>query len=204
MAWEIGETTAAVVQAVVWHAALRSGAVDVTTGGRADKAIPVLYVDKNPWGRALDDHSVVRNAEEARSFEELFAAIARGDARLAYSSIAYGEGSPRDGSLSAGRRAIWGVIGLRLSEQQLVFHDVRADTEVLATMLHGAWTISGHDALHAAAAALEGAWYFVTGDDQLLKRLNRFFTDWGLPFDAVTPAWAVGCLRAGARLVDRD
>jgi hypothetical protein len=77
------------IQALAWPAAIRTGAFDPTTGGRAEGAIPVAV------GQNLDDPSVQRNVDEAGSFASLLERIRSSSVRLAYSSISFGEGAPQ-------------------------------------------------------------------------------------------------------------
>lgn len=181
---------------------MRTGAFDVATGGRAEGASPLVYVDKNPWGRHLDDLTIPRNLEEANAFAELVGRFRTGTVRLVYSSISFGEGVPRDGSESASRVALREVIRLRLSSVPLVVHDERYDTTSVAEFLYRTRGISGHDAIHGAAAILEGAWYFVTGDDRLRRRLADIYLDWSLPANAETPVSVIPRLDRGALVED--
>jgi hypothetical protein len=121
-----------------------------------------------------------------------------GSIRLVYSTVIFGEGAPRDGSEAASRVALREVIGLGLRGLPLVIHDERADTSLVAEYLYRERGISGHDAIHSAAALLEGASYFVTGDDWLRKRLNLLYQEWGLPAGAETPVEVVRLLTGGA------
>lgn len=192
----------ALARALAWHALIRTGGFDGSTGGRALDGVPLVYVDKNPWGRHLDDPSVPRNADEAEAFASLLDRIGRGSVRLAYSTVSFGEGTPRDGSPSASLFALRGVIGFRLSGLSLIQHDERADTEATAEFLYRSHGISGYDAIHAAASLLEGAWYFVTGDDRLRRRLSAMYEDWSLPAQAETPVTMIRRLDRGALIED--
>jgi hypothetical protein len=184
-----------VIQALAWHAVIRSGAFDPTTGVRTLGAVPLVYVDKNPWGRRLDDMTITRNAEEAKAFEDLVHRFRDGTVRLVYSSISFGEGTPRDGSLSASTMALRTVIELHLTGSALTSHDQRADTDATAAFLYRTCNIKGEDAIHGAASLLEGAWYFVTGDDALCRRLNKLYAQWSLPIDALSPVAVVEHLK---------
>lgn len=188
------------IKALAWHAVLRTGGLDVALGAQAASAVPLLYVDKNPWGRHLDDASVPRSAAEASAFAVVLDRVRSGTARIAYSSISFGEGVPRDGSPSIGRVVLREVLDLGLAELPLVQHDQRADTDLVAEFIYRTRSISGHDAIHAASALLEGAWYFVTGDDRLLRRLADLYLDWALPCSAETPVSVLPKLEAGAPL----
>jgi hypothetical protein len=75
------------------------------------------------------------------------------------------------------------------------------DTSFVADFLFRQHKIRGIDAIHAAASLLEGAWYFVTGDDPLRRRLNRLYNGWGLPAYAVTPDEAVERIEGGSALI---
>lgn len=192
------ESVEGLIQAVAWHAAIRTGAFDPSTGGRMEGALPLIYVDNNPWGRHLDDQSVARNAAEAAAFASLLARLTAGSIRLTCSSVSFGEGAPRDGSLSASRVALRSVIGLRIAGLPLTFHDARADTNLVAEFLYRSRGISGYDAIHAAAALLEGAWYFVTGDDRLRRRLGALYKEWSLPAGAESPVTVIPRIERGA------
>jgi hypothetical protein len=187
-------------RALAWHALIRTGGFDPSSGARAEGAVPLVYVDKNPWGRQHDDPSVARNVEEAAAFASLVDLIERGLVRLAYSSVSFGEGEPRDGSVSASRLALRGVIGFRQLDLPLIVHDERADTEMTADHLYRSHGIAGYDAIHAAASLLEGAWYFVTGDDRLRRRLSAMYASWSLPTQAETPVTVIRRLDRGAPL----
>jgi hypothetical protein len=191
----------ALIQALAWHAALRTGALDPMTGGRLAGAAPLAYVDKNPWGRHLDDQSVARNVNEALGMSRLVELFRSGRVRLAYSTVSFSEGVPADGSESASRVALREVITLGLRGLPLVQHDQRWDTDFVAEFLFKQNKVRGYDAIHAAAALLEGAWYFVTGDDQLRRRLNVLYDAWSLPADAVTPDDAIARIEAGSTLI---
>jgi hypothetical protein len=180
----------------------RSAGRTASTGGRAEGAVPVVYIDKNPWGRHLDDPTVPRNADEAAAFAALLDRIQQGSVRLAYSSISFGEGTPRDGSPSASVFALRGVIGFHLSGLSLIQHDERADTEAAAEFLYRSCGIAGYDAIHAAASLLEGSWYFVTGDDRLRRRLSKLYLAWSLPSQAETPVTLIDRLERGALIED--
>jgi hypothetical protein len=175
------------VKALAWHALIRTGGFDEVTGRRAQGAVPLIYVDKNPWGRSLDDQAVPRNAAEAAAFASVLAHLERGTIRLAYSSVSFGEGSPRDGSEGASRAAIRGVVGLAVAGLPVTSHAERADTTLVADFLYRSRRIRGYDAIHAAAALLEGVWYFVTGDDRLRRRLETLYQDWSIPATAESP-----------------
>jgi hypothetical protein len=185
------------VKALAWHALDRTGGFDSVTAQRATGALPLVYIDKNPWGRHLDDQTVVRNASEAEAFARLKKCLEQGSVRLAYSSIAFGEGSPRDGSESVSRQAMLGILGLRSLDQPLVFHAELTDTAAVAQIVFEKIGIGGQDPIHAAAAILEGAWYFVTGDDRLRHGLNRLYDEWGLPVSAQTPTSVMVEIDAG-------
>ncbi len=186
------------IRALAWHAVLRTGAHDLGTGGRAEGPSPLVYVDKNPWGRATDNLAIQRNVAEAAAMRRLTEKFRSGVVRLAYSTATFSEGSPSDGSESASRIALREVLGLGLRDLPLVFHDRRRDTNVVENYLCRERGISGYDSIHSAASLLEGVWYFVTGDDQLRKRLNRLYVDWGLPVRAGTPIQALQFLGQGA------
>lgn len=141
--------------------------------------------------------TVERNALEAAAFQELLDRLGQGVVRLVYSSFSFGEGVPRDGRESASRSALLAVIELRSRGMHLVQHDERADTSFVAAHLYRAHRIGGHDALHAAAALLEGAWYLVSGDDRLRRRFNRLSAAWGIPTTADTPVGVVARLNRG-------
>jgi hypothetical protein len=190
------------VKALAWHALMRTGAVDLSTGGRVEGALPLIYVDKNPWGRHLDDLTIPRNLAEANAFAVLVSRFRGGTVRLAYSSISFSEGVPRDGSESASKVALREVIGLGLSSVPLVAHDERYDTTSVAEYLYRSHGIAGYDAIHGAAAILEGAWYFVTGDDRLRRRLSDIYRVWSLPANAETPSSILPRLDRGAQIED--
>jgi hypothetical protein len=175
------------IQSLAWHALSRTGAFDIATGVPKVSAIPLVYIDKNPWGRHLDDPSVPRNVEEASAFAVIINRLRNGSVLLAYSDASFGEGSPRDERASASRIALLEVINLQLTGVAVIAHDQRADTELVAKYLYRVLGISGYDGIHAAAALLEGVWYFVTGDDALRRRLTRLYDDWGLTVEALTP-----------------
>lgn len=197
-----GDSTHEWIQALAWHAAIRTGAFDPGTGGRGEGATPLVYVDTNPWGRHLDNPNVPRNVEEATAFQALIDRIRGGAIRLAYSSVSFGEGSPASGSTSAAIVALREVVALRMSGHTLAVHDQRFDTDMTASFLYKTRGIRKVDAIHAAASLLEGSWYFVTGDDPLRRRLTALYVDWGLPLDAVTPVEVIKHLDRGARIED--
>jgi hypothetical protein len=154
------------------------------------------------WGRRSDDQAILRNAEEATAFASLVVRLQDGSLQLVYSSISFGEGVPRDGSLSASTIALREVIALRMMGRQPVFHDVDlVDTAMVAGYLFNARAFrKGQDVFHAAAALLEGAWFFVTGDDRLSRDLNRLYGDWGLPFEAGSSVAVLDRIARGARI----
>ena len=119
---------------------------------------------------------------------------------LMCSTVAFGEGAPRNGSDGISRIALREVIGLELRGLPLVTHDERSDTSLVVEFLSRKHGISGYDAIHSAAALLEGAWYFVTGDDRLRNRLNLLYHEWGLPASAETPVQVVPLIEGGAPL----
>jgi hypothetical protein len=189
------------VKALAWHAALRTGACDLMQGGRLAGSVPLVYIDKNPWGRRFDDPSVGRNKSEALAFEGIRSRVRSGLVRLVFDPIVLGDGMPKDRQESASREALVELIGLRLGGYPVIFHDHRVDTETVAEYLFQDRGIRGADAIHAAAALLEGAWYFVTGDDALRKRLNRAYVAWSLPSSAGTPNQILALLDQGSPIV---
>jgi len=162
--------------------------------------LPLLYIDKNPWGRTLDNQAIARNAAEAQAMGRLVEMLQSGTVRLTYSSVSFGEGGSTV-SESAARIALREVISLGLRDLPLITHSAdMADTAMVSDFLQRERGISGYDAIHAAAAILEGAWYFVTGDDALRKRLNGLYDDWRLPYSAATPPEVVRAVERGAPL----
>jgi hypothetical protein len=190
----------ALTLALAWHALQRTGGFDPPTGGRVEGALPLVYVDKNPWGRQRDDPAIARNASEAQAFKVLVDRFRSGSVRLAYSNVSFSEGAPKDGSESASRVALREVIHLSLRGLPLVLHVEMDDTEMVKQFLFDSQAIKGFDAVHGAASLLEGAWYFVTGDDRLRKRLNALYQVWGLTAEAGTPVDAVAWLDRGSPL----
>jgi hypothetical protein len=180
------------IKALAWHALTRTGALDISTGSRSAGAVPLVYVDTNPWGRHLDDASVPRNLDEARGFASLVDRARAGGVRIAYSSVTYGEGADHGGSIA--KSALRELIGLQMADLPVIHHAQQADTDLVAAFVYRSYRIKGLDAIHAASALLEGSWYFVTGDDPLRRRMTRLYDDWSLPASAVTPATVGGLL----------
>lgn len=192
----------ALIRALAWHALERTGAFDASVHDRQADAIPLVYVDKNPWGRHRDDPTVHRNLAEAEAFAELLERLRSGSVRLVYSSISFGEAPAKGSVVPASRDALHGVIGLRLAGLPVLAHGQAADTDLVAEFLYAHRRIRGMDAIHGAAALLEGAWYFVTGDDRLRRKLRTLYDDWSLPASAVTPVEVVAELQRGALIHD--
>jgi len=125
----------------------------------------LVYLDYNCFQRGFDDPRQIRIQLEALACEEIFARSGK-TVRLAWSFM------HDDENLSC-----------PFVERKLAVHALKKLCQVLvpplpeiAVLAHGyqnSARLSAKDALHLACAVHSGAEYFLTCDDQLLKRTSR-------------------------------
>ncbi len=132
----------------------------------------LLYLDYNCFQRSFDDQRQSRIRREAEACEKIFAASAGGQVELVWSFMHEDENEFCPFPV---RRVKIARLGRACANRVNPVESIR----VRAHELQRVGRLSAKDALHVACALHSRAGWFLTCDDQLIKRASRL--NLGLP-----------------------
>ena len=126
----------------------------------------LIYLDYNCFQRNFDDPSQIRIQMEALACQEIFFRAERGAIRLVWSFMHEDETA-----LCPFTERKHEVV--RLSTLCKVFVEPEEEVHRLAQSLQQTWKLAPKDAIHLAGAVFAKADFFLTCDDDLIKRTNQ-------------------------------